>query len=114
MVELEAWGGVDLSAGEPVCPLEEVFSFAGSGHGDQEARDVDWVPGNDEEEVEEVGKLAFGGALGPFPQRSFCELLSPAVHLQHTTKSLKSSLWQFVTSATTEHILFTRHSLPLL
>lgn len=83
-VELEAWGGEGLSAGELVRPgREEASSASGScaavGHGGQKVGDDDQAPGDDDSVVEEVGtqldfeelSLGLGGASGLLLQRSF-------------------------------------------
>lgn len=90
-VELEAWGGEDLSAGELVWPTqEEPSSAGGGGHGGSEAGAEDKGPGADDSVVEEAGtQLGFeelllkpGGASGVFPWRLLCMFLLPALHLQ--------------------------------
>lgn len=56
LVELEAWGGEVLSAGEVGCQgKEEASSAAGDGPGGQEAGDDDHVPGAGDQVVEELG-----------------------------------------------------------
>lgn len=87
---LGVWAKEGLSAGEPVCLMEEVSSSAGThGYGGLEARDDGQVAGDAGQVEEELGtpldsvlpQLGLSVAWGPFPQRSFWKLLSPALHL---------------------------------
>lgn len=90
LAELGVWAEEDLSAGEPVCPMEEVFSSAGAhGYGGWEARDDGQVSGDDGQVEEELGmppdsamlQLGLSVAWGPFPRCAFWKLLSPPLHL---------------------------------
>lgn len=93
LAELGVWAKEGLSAGEPVCLMEEVSSLAGApGYGGLEAGDDGQVSGDDGQVEEELGKPldsampvlrpGLSVAWGPFPQCSFWKPLSPALHLQ--------------------------------